>query len=103
MWARGEQEMGQPSKIMLIRQGEKPEHKSQAPFGVTSDGIEDSESLIVQGWQRAGAQPAAAANDRPARRQAPDRAEHRFQRRSGAGVGDSRSRDRRRRADQLAA
>jgi len=42
------------SKIMVIRHGEKPA-ASGSPFGVTIDGSQDAESLIVQGWQRAGA------------------------------------------------
>jgi broad specificity phosphatase PhoE len=41
-----------PSKIMFIRHAEKPEGKFQ---GVTPEGSVDPESLIVQGWQRAGA------------------------------------------------
>ncbi|MEI7609541.1 MAG: hypothetical protein WCJ64_19350, partial [Rhodospirillaceae bacterium] len=44
-----------PSKIMIIRHGEKPTVKRQAPFGVTADGGQDFESLLVRGWQRAGA------------------------------------------------
>ena len=44
--------MGQPSKIMLIRHAEKPHGKHR---GVTEHGNDDPESLIVQGWQRAGA------------------------------------------------
>jgi len=47
--------MPQPSKIMLIRHGEKPTAKHQKPYGITADGVEDWESLIVQGWERAGA------------------------------------------------
>jgi hypothetical protein len=42
------------TKIMIIRHGEKPA-ASGSPFGVAIDGSQDSESLIVQGWQRAGA------------------------------------------------
>jgi hypothetical protein len=41
------------SKVMVIRHAEKPAD-SGAPFGVTADGNQDTESLIVQGWQRAG-------------------------------------------------
>jgi len=41
-------------KIMVIRHAEKPAD-SGSPFGVTADGSQDPESLIVQGWQRAGA------------------------------------------------
>jgi hypothetical protein len=43
------------SKVMIIRHGEKPLVKDQAPYGVTADGEEDWKSLTVQGWQRAGA------------------------------------------------
>lgn len=44
-------------KIMIIRHAEKPPEspKKPPPFGVTSDGEQDGESLIVRGWQRAGA------------------------------------------------
>jgi hypothetical protein len=41
-----------PSKIMLIRHAEKPHGSDQ---GVTDKGEPDPESLIVRGWQRAGA------------------------------------------------
>ena len=41
-------------KIMVIRHAEKPA-ATGSPFGVTADGTQDTESLIVQGWQRAGA------------------------------------------------
>ena len=40
--------------IMLIRHAEKPQTKG-SPFGVTASGEEDNKSLLVQGWQRAGA------------------------------------------------
>ncbi len=40
------------AKIMLIRHAEKPTTSIQ---GVNFDGKDDPESLIVQGWQRAGA------------------------------------------------
>jgi hypothetical protein len=40
------------TKIMIIRHAEKPVGSDQ---GVQSDGATDPESLIVQGWQRAGA------------------------------------------------
>jgi hypothetical protein len=43
-----------PTKIMVIRHAEKPADAG-TPFGVSSDGIQDSEELIVRGWQRAGA------------------------------------------------
>jgi hypothetical protein len=42
------------TKIMIIRHAEKPP-ASGAPFGVTADGVQDEESLIIEGWQRAGA------------------------------------------------
>jgi hypothetical protein len=41
-------------KIMLIRHAEKP-GDPPPPHGVDPDGEHDKESLIVQGWQRAGA------------------------------------------------
>ncbi|SRR5579883_2039876 len=43
----------QATKIMLIRHAEKP--VDSGPKGVLSSGEEDLESLIVQGWVRAGA------------------------------------------------
>lgn len=42
------------TKIMIIRHAEKPP-ASGKPLGVTADGDQDAESLIIQGWQRAGA------------------------------------------------
>src|SRR6185436_5110990 len=42
------------TKIMLIRHAEKPP-SNPPPHGVDTNGDHDSESLIVQGWQRAGA------------------------------------------------
>jgi hypothetical protein len=42
------------TKIMIIRHAEKPPNKPP-PFGITVDGQEDNDSLIVRGWQRAGA------------------------------------------------
>lgn len=65
--------MPTPSKVMIIRHGEKPPVSDQPPaamaadkkgetfpecvppFGVVSCGIQDSNSLTVRGWQRAGA------------------------------------------------
>jgi hypothetical protein len=47
--------MAPPTIIMIIRHAEKPDTKGLAPFGVNSDGVQDWESLIIQGWQRAGA------------------------------------------------
>jgi hypothetical protein len=41
------------SKIMIIRHAEKPPD-NPPPDGITIDGVEDPESLIVRGWQRAG-------------------------------------------------
>jgi hypothetical protein len=43
-----------PNRIIFIRHGEKPNDTSKAK-GVMADGAEDKESLIVRGWQRAGA------------------------------------------------
>ena len=43
-----------PVKIMLIRHGEKPPPLGP-PKGIKEDGREDDHSLIVRGWQRAGA------------------------------------------------
>jgi len=56
--------MSQPNpsatKIMIIRHGEKPANPKphtpdEPPFGVNKNGIQDVHSLLVQGWQRAGA------------------------------------------------
>jgi len=44
--------MAMPTKIMVIRHAEKPDGDHE---GVTSHGHPDKESLIVRGWQRAGA------------------------------------------------
>ena len=44
--------MAVPSKIMVIRHAEKPKNLDA---GVTANGNKDKESLIVRGWQRAGA------------------------------------------------
>src|ERR1700676_1320942 len=43
-----------PRKIMLIRHGEKPPGDG-SPTGVHEDGSQNDHSLIVRGWQRAGA------------------------------------------------
>lgn len=47
------------SKIMVIRHAEKPPdnppHDIMPYYGVSDLGLQDPESLIVQGWQRAGA------------------------------------------------
>jgi len=61
------------SKIMIIRHGEKPEDGisgTKKLLGVDESGANDPESLIVRGWQRAGAlarlfAPAAGAPLRP--------------------------------------
>jgi hypothetical protein len=47
--------MTTPARIMIIRHGEKPTAKGRPPFGLTSDGDQDWESLTVRSWQRAGA------------------------------------------------
>src|SRR5262245_51956449 len=47
--------MGALLKVIIIRHAEKPRDKGQPPYGVTSDGEADFESLTVRGWQRAGA------------------------------------------------
>lgn len=44
---------GPPDKIMFIRHAEKPENGS--PGGVKEDGSSNKHSLLVRGWQRAGA------------------------------------------------
>ena len=46
--------MTQTIKIMIVRHAEKPADSGK-PHGVDADGEQDKESLIVQGWQRAGA------------------------------------------------
>ncbi len=49
---------GPPTKIMIIRHGEKPAKSpgKNGPFDVKLDGTSGGgKSLIVQGWQRAGA------------------------------------------------
>jgi hypothetical protein len=43
----------QPDVVMIIRHGEKPPDSGK-PYGITADGVKDSSSLTVQGWQRAG-------------------------------------------------
>jgi hypothetical protein len=43
-----------PSKIMLIRHGEKPEDGGPEK-GIDKNGNEDFHDLIVKGWQRSGA------------------------------------------------
>lgn len=46
--------MAAPLKVMIVRHGEKPTVKHQAPYGVTRKGEQDWESLTIRGWQRAG-------------------------------------------------
>jgi hypothetical protein len=43
-----------PTKIMLIRHGEKPE-KDRDALGVGDRGRHNGDDLLVRGWQRAGA------------------------------------------------
>ena len=43
-----------PQRVMLIRHGEKPGGAWPGP-GLTDKGVEDKESLVIRGWQRAGA------------------------------------------------
>lgn len=48
--------MAQSQRIMIVRHAEKPNVDDQGQnFGVGMDGSEDTESLVVRGWQRAGA------------------------------------------------
>jgi hypothetical protein len=48
--------MAQPHRIMIVRHAEKPYVDEQGQnFGVAMDGSQDAESLVVRGWQRAGA------------------------------------------------
>lgn len=42
-----------PEKLMLIRHAEKPD--DVPPFGVKEDGSPNKRSILVRGWQRAGA------------------------------------------------
>jgi len=54
---------GPPEQILLIRHGEKPKNPpsppsapcTQPPCGVDVNGVGNGDSLIPQGWQRAGA------------------------------------------------
>ena len=46
--------MTQTIKIMIVRHAEKPADSGK-PHGVNPDGEKDDESLVVAGWQRAGA------------------------------------------------
>ncbi|MGF6806704.1 hypothetical protein OKW30_001830 [Paraburkholderia sp. Clong3] len=49
-----EENMASAQKIMVIRHGEKPQG-AVPPYGVTVDGEQDVNSLLVAGWTRAGA------------------------------------------------
>jgi hypothetical protein len=40
--------------VLIIRHAEKPSESSPCP-GITADGVLDDKSLVVRGWQRAGA------------------------------------------------
>ena len=40
-------------KIMIIRHAEKPPDSGE-PLGVTAEGVNDGESLTIEGWQCAG-------------------------------------------------
>jgi hypothetical protein len=53
MVANGAGEMT-ATKIMIIRHAEKPSNDGTV-LGVSQDGLEDSEELVVKGWQRSGA------------------------------------------------
>jgi len=45
-----------PPAIFIIRHGEKPPTVGAEPHGVTFEGVvDDKHSLLVRGWQRAGA------------------------------------------------
>src|SRR5215216_3114275 len=46
--------MSTATKIMIIRHAEKPP-TNPPPNGIDIDGEQNSDSLIPQGWQRAGA------------------------------------------------
>jgi broad specificity phosphatase PhoE len=44
-----------PDQILIIRHAEKPPPTGPPPEGVKEDGSQHGHSLIVRGWQRAGA------------------------------------------------
>ena len=48
--------------ILIIRHAEKAGHKWPGP-GLTPEGTEDEQSLVVRGWQRAGAWAALFAGE----------------------------------------
>jgi hypothetical protein len=50
------------TKIMIIRHAEKPPENG-APFGVTAEGVQDVESLTIEGWQRSLQDPELATPD----------------------------------------
>src|ERR1041385_1779223 len=43
-----------PAKIMILRHAEKPADDGSV-LGISTNGAQDPEELIVKGWQRAGA------------------------------------------------
>src|SRR5271154_3647228 len=43
-----------PLTLLIIRHAEKPDEAWPGP-GLTENGIEDDKSLVIRGWQRAGA------------------------------------------------
>lgn len=59
-----------PAQILIIRHGEKPPAFGP-PAGIKEDGRQDDHSLIVRGWQRAGALVEYFANPRDAAVQRP--------------------------------
>ena len=44
-----------PQQILIIRHAEKPPPLGPPPPGIKEDGSHDRHSLVVRGWQRAGA------------------------------------------------
>lgn len=44
-----------PQRVMFIRHAEKPNEPPDGGDGVDSNGKKDDESLVIRGWQRAGA------------------------------------------------